>query len=78
MEVVSRKGYNYQEISEIVRLGNEIIVLKLSLELSKEDHSIELSVKVTLSSPCLWVSFHPLSSLFSCIHKVKTFYKISV
>ncbi len=39
MEVVSRKGYNYQEISEIVRLENEIIVLKLSLELSKEDHS---------------------------------------
>lgn len=26
MEVVSRKGYNYQEISEIVRLENEIIV----------------------------------------------------
>jgi hypothetical protein len=45
MEVVNRKGYNYQEISEVVRLGNEMINLNLSLELSKGDHSIELSVK---------------------------------
>jgi hypothetical protein len=29
--------------------------------------------KVTLSSPCLWASFHPISPLFSGIGKEKTF-----
>jgi hypothetical protein len=29
--------------------------------------------KVTLSSPCLWASFHPFIPSFSGIHKEKTF-----
>jgi hypothetical protein len=63
MEVVNRKGYNYQEISEVVRLGNEMIICNLSLELSKGGPFNRVICKVTLSSSCLWASFHPLSSL---------------
>jgi hypothetical protein len=34
--------------------------------------------QVTLSSPCLWASFHPLSSSLSEVRKVRRFYSICI
>ncbi len=36
-------------------------------------HNVRVIRKVTLCSPCLWASFHPLSPPFGGIHKVNTF-----
>jgi hypothetical protein len=45
------------------RVRNEIEMLEVGIPMFLFPFFIKVICKVTLSTPCLWASFHPLSSL---------------